>query len=414
LELYVRLQKTVGKEQASAHGKTSGTAPLVLGLLCRWQDRVRSDYPWALPILAFALTVRLADFAVGVVGATVMASPTFTGMLQSWERKDANWYIDIASHGYAYPGTPSSVNFFPLFPLAMWLVQHLTALLSRQYSYLLAGMAVSWLAFLAACLILYRFVSERFGSSVAYMSVVLLCVYPFGFYFGAAYSESLYLLLAVLAFWAAERRNWWVAGVCAGLASAARPPGMLVGFCVALLYVLDWLRTRHELRWNIIALGLAPLGLIAYMLYCWARFGDPTAYFKASAAGWGGHPHLKGIQEALWLLINPHDWFAGRNEDLLFVLYFLMLIVVLASCVPMWRLLGPPYVLYALGSSLAPIIELDSLNGMGRYYSVIFPTFIVIAYLLRNRPVARDGVLVTLALFLAFATIGFTGGYGFS
>jgi hypothetical protein len=218
----------------------------------------------------------------------------------------------------------------------------------------------------------------------------------------------------VLAFWAAERHSWWVAGGCAGLASAARPPGVLIGLCVALMYVLNWLRARPELRWDVLALGLTPLGLIAYMLYCWARFGDPTAYFKASATGWGGHPHFKGVEEVMRLLIHPNDWFAGRNENLLFVLYFVMLIVVLASCIPMWRLLGSSYVIYALGSSLAPIIELDNLNGNGRYYSVIFPTFVVIAYLLRNRPIVRDGVLVAFALLLAFATIGFTGGYGFS
>jgi hypothetical protein len=113
-------------------------------------------------------------------------------------------------------------------------------------------------------------------------------------------------------------------------------------------------------------------------------------------------------------MLHPSTWFAAQSESILFDLYFLMLIVVLASCVPMWQLLGPPYVVYAFSSSLAPIIEFDNLNGMGRYYSVVFPTFIVIAYLLRNRPIVRDGVLITFALLLAFATIGFTGGYGCS
>jgi hypothetical protein len=150
------------------------------------------------------------------------------------------------------------------------------------------------------------------------------------------------------------------------------------------------------------------------VLYCWVRFGDPTAYFKASAAGWDTQLHLGNIQLVSSLLSHPGIWFSGAQEAPLHVLYSLMLLVVLASCIPMWRLLGPQYVLFALASSLAPLIELNGLNAMGRYYSVIFPTFIVLAYLLRNRLVLRDAVVITFALGLAFAAIGFTGAYGFS
>jgi hypothetical protein len=384
----------------------------------RWPERMRADYRWALPVLGLVLGVRVAVVTIAATGARMMAQGTFPGILRSWDRKDALWYIKIASQGYVYPASPpanaSSVNFFPLYPMAIGLVERVIGLVAQQNSYLIAGMLVSWVCFLAACLLLYRLVEDRFASSVAYTSVLLVAVYSFGFYFGAAYSESLYFLLAVLAFWAAERGTWLLASVAASLASAARPPGLAVGFCVVLMYALDWLRARHKLRWDILALLLTPVGFMSYLLYSWVRFGDPTAYFKASAAGWGTQLHLGNMHVVTWLLSHPGIWFSGGPEAPLYVLYALMLLVVLASCIPMWRLLGPPYVLFALASSLGPLIEVNGFNGMGRYYSIIFPTFIVLAYLLRNRPVLRDVVVITFALGLAFAAIGFTGAYGFS
>jgi len=212
-----------------------------------------------------------------------------------------------------------------------------------------------------------------------------------------------------------ERGNWWLAGVTAGLASATRPTGLIVGLAVVVAYGLDWLRTRHPLRPNVLALALTPLGTVLYAVYCLVRFGDPLAYVKASAGGWGGgHLQLGGVWAVVTTLAHPGAWLHTYRVAVVFAAYALGVVIFLAATYAVWRLLGVPYALYALLSCLAPVLDFGTLMSLGRYLSVIFPVFIVLAYALRRRPIWRDLTLITLAMLLAVYTLGFTGGYGLS
>jgi len=53
----------------------------------------------------------------------------------------------------------------------------------------------------------------------------LLAAFPFAYFFGALYTESLFLLLALLAFYAIERQKWGLAACMAFVAGATRPTG---------------------------------------------------------------------------------------------------------------------------------------------------------------------------------------------
>lgn len=369
------------------------------------------------PPLAIALAVRVMVFFFGSLGAKLIVAESFPGALLAWMQKDALWYTSIAHIGYWYvPTDASSVNFFPLYPAAIWLVQHITGLVYGQQAqaYLLAGMIVSCVCFLAAAVVLYRLVWDRFGQPTAYLAVLLIAVFPFSLFYGAAYAESPFLLLAVLAFLGVERKSWWLAGICALLAGAVRPNGVFVSVAVIVAYGLDWLRTRHRLRWDVLSLALTPLGTLGYFAYCWARWGDPLAYEKTRAAGWGGHTGLTGVDNALMVLVHPGSWFTAYHLVALYAMYVLAWVGSLAACYWVWRMLGIPYAVYTLTSAVVPLLDLTRLDGLGRYVSVLFPVFIVLAYALRNRPVLRDVVIITFTLLLGVCTVAFTNNVGVS
>ena len=88
----------------------------------------------------------------------------------------------------------------------------------------LAGVVVSLAAGAAAFALLYRLTLDRLGEDAARRTVLFLAVAPTSLFFGAVYSESLFLLLAVAAFLAAERGRFWQAGA-ARRARAADPLG---------------------------------------------------------------------------------------------------------------------------------------------------------------------------------------------
>jgi hypothetical protein len=388
---------------AAALRARAGTA--LAGLRKRWG--------WlALPI-GIGLVVRLALLVLVAAGMSRFSPAGYSDPLHIWLRKDAVWYLNIVRDGYYYSSTSqSSANFFPLYPLLVRAVRPTVApfVAAPDDATLVAGMLVAWAAFLADCALLYRLAWDSFGRRATMAATLLLALYPFGYYFGAAFTESLYLFLALVAFLAIERGRWWLAGSAALLAGAARPPGLVMGLCVALAYALDWLRTRHAWHWNALALALTPLGAAAYVGYCWLAFGTPTAYLRTSEAGWHrGHLKMGGLLQAWQLLTRPGDWIGGYGVDIrAYGVYAVLLLLVLATVPLVAQRLGVPYALYTLVGVFAPIVTVESVESLGRYISVLFPIFLIWGYLLARRPrtltvmaaISAAGLLLFAVLFV--------------
>jgi hypothetical protein len=386
-----------------------GPAVTIYGRLKSFGLQLLARYRWTLQPLAIGVAIRLLVFAGGVAARGLLQPSRFPGMLRVWLHYDASWYTSIARYGYyTLGGLPITANFFPLYPLTISILQHATGLFfsEKADSYLAAGMVISWVAFLVACVLLFRLVSDRFGNPTAYLAVLLLGVFPFSVFYGAAYTESLYLVFALVAFLGVDRGNWWLAGTGAMLAGATRPSGLIVGVAVVVAYIVDWLRIRHGLRWDLLSLVLVPLGSVAFAIYCQLRFGDPLAYVTATSRGWGGGIQLNGITSSLSLLQHPELWLQSRLE-LVGLMYVLLTLAFVALCYPIYRLLGLSYAIFALLSCVAPSFEFAVVSSTGRYMSVIFPAFIVLAYALQKRPGLRDMTVVGFALLLALATAGY-------
>lgn len=378
----------------------------------------------AIPV-GIALVSRLgalviADLLLRFALAGRRPTLPYSGPIAAWLRKDAGWYIAVARQGYI--NTPDQpyihlrANFFPLYPLLIHLLAPLFARFPLAHPFAVAGMLISWVAFAVACVGVYRLTRERFGQRAALGATLLLAVFPFSLYDGAVYTEALYLALAVWAFVAVERRQWWTAGALAGLASAVRPPGLLVGVCVALAYLLDWRRELHPPRRDILALALAPLGTLAYIVYCWARWGQPFAYATASRLGWhGGRLQIGGLRFIAHVLRHSLSWLGtGDGGHILDYFAILLLLGFLALMPFVWRLLGPTYALFALASVAAPLLDFPTANSLGRYLSVVFPVFMVAAFALRERPRLLGWLAAISATLLALFATYFIAGYGLS
>ena len=100
-----------------------------------------------------------------------------------------------------------------------------------------------------------------------------------------AYSDSLFLALAALGLLAIDRERWLAGWGCGerGLpregarASRSSPRSPWP----------RWLRQGEIARYRpLIAVAVAPLGVVGWTLYQWVRVGTPTAYVKAQETGW--------------------------------------------------------------------------------------------------------------------------------
>ena len=248
-----------------------------------------------------------------------------------WARWDSDWFLKIAEEGYSWPS--STPAFFPLYPL---LVAGFGRLLFGHT--ILAGVLVSLAAGLAAFALLYRLTAAHLGIEAARHTVLFLALAPTSLFLGAVYSESLFLLLAVAAFLAAERGRFWQAGAAGGLALLTRSAGIAL---LPALLVLAWraprpspLPRRHRPDARLVRALPVLLGI-------W--IGHPLAFLEAQKVVWERRLSPAGPLGGV---------VAALLERELLDLGVAVALVVLG--IVAWRRIGAAYGLYALTSVLFP------------------------------------------------------------
>src|SRR6185503_17521184 len=172
----------------------------------------------------------------------------------TFARHDSGHYQTIAWNGYRpRAGGRSNIAFFPAYPLTMHAVGRLFA--RTHAAFYLAGIALP--------------------PPQAERAVLLAMIFPFSFFYGVVYSESMFLLFAVLAFYLFRTRRWVLGGLCGAVATATRVPGILM------LAPLAWLAWRHaeptrgDRSLAAVGLVLTASGFGAYCAYIYQLTGDP-------------------------------------------------------------------------------------------------------------------------------------------
>jgi hypothetical protein len=331
-------------------------------------------------------------------------------------RWDAVWYLRTADSGYGQ--VPQRVAFFPLYPLLVRAVGELGG--GSPGARLVAAYMIALAAFLGALVLLYRLTSLELGRQVAAPAVLLLAVFPASLYFGAPYSESLFLLASVGAFYAARSGSWAWAGVAAGAAAATRSAGILL---LVPLLVVWWTQDRERRARDLAWLALAPACLAAYALHLWAVQGDPLAFLDVQDAWYrelagplggvwdglvaafdGARQLLSGSREPVYFQAAGGDPFrvAAINLMLLGFLAF-----ALVACAGVWRRLPPAYGAWVTVALLLPLsfpVGPQPLMSLPRFVAVLFPVFMWLALVCEERRLTQRAVAVSavgLGLFTA-------------
>ncbi|MEA2429937.1 MAG: hypothetical protein QOI19_410, partial [Thermoleophilaceae bacterium] len=339
----------------------------------------------------------------------------FTGVLDSLlsplARWDSAWYLDIAHSGYSR----LSSAFFPLYPLLVRVV----GTVSAPGALLVAGYVVSLAALFGALYLMHRLVTLELGSSeVARVAVLMLALFPGALWLGAPYSESLFLLLSVGAFYAARIDRWAVAGVCAALASATRSAGIVLVVPLVILWWKSTGRRARDLAW----IALAPAGLVAYSVYLAASIGDGFAYlhlqevwFRSFAGPFGAVPDgLVAAWDGLRQIVSgqrAHVYFTAAGGDPMAVGWhnlelFGFLLLAVGAVVGVLRRLPAAYGAYVVAALALPLsfpVGPQPLMSLPRFLGVLFPLFMWLA-LVCGTPRRRAIVLAALGLGLAAFT----------
>ncbi|MBD2774908.1 hypothetical protein [Iningainema tapete] len=227
---------------------------------------------WLSSRVAIAITILF-------IAPLLPAPPDGAAAMFNWRafsEWDSIWYQKIVTVGYDYApdGKEHSIAFFPLFPLLIYIV------MSFGLRFEAAGMLVNNLAFLAALIVLYFWVEERYGKSAARWATATLAWCPYSLYGTIIYTEGLFLLCSTAALRAFDRHQHIRFAFWGSLATATRVSGAML---IPSFLFVAW-KERREVK-AYVASCAAGGGLFLFSLYCLIKFGDPLAFLHAQK-GW--------------------------------------------------------------------------------------------------------------------------------
>jgi hypothetical protein len=267
----------------------------------------------------------------------------------------------------------------------------------RMLRALWAGTVISLAAFLWALHYLVRLGSDLIGFERAASAALLLAAYPFAVFYSAPYSESLFLLGVVGAFFHFLRQQWVPAALFGLVVGLTRPNGCFLSIPLAVL-ALEQTRALtvgnergsaallRPAALRLLVAAAPGIGMMLFTIYLYGLTGVWFAWARSHAA-WGrtfqGLTPFTNLAASLRdqpliqiVLSSPFD-----------ALNALGLVFALALLWPVFRKLGVVWGIFVLVNLLPPLFA-GGLLSIGRLTSTLFPLFLTLALLVPSGRVA--------------------------
>jgi len=389
--------------------------------LLRAYDR-RRQTTFTKTIVPVFLTTRIAVLLVGYLavrtigfapGALAPSGASLDGLGQLMLRWDAGWYYQIADVGYRFdPAEPSQQNiaFFPAYPLLMRYVGYLLG-----HRLLVAGLIVSLGAFLGAMVYLFRLARQSLDEDHASAAVIFLACYPFAIFYGAVYTESVFLLGTVGAFYHLSRGEHVRASAWGLLVGLTRPNGFFVSVPLLVVAARPVLiaHTRASWRWLWggrqaeasadppaerpvssrdtlvrLAVALMPIiGMLIFGAYLYHLTGDPFIWRRAHTAWGRTYQGLSGVASGAFRYLIEFGLLSSARAMPFETLNSLAATFALALIWPVTRRFGLAYGLLVTINTAVPLMA-GGVLSMGRLTAVLFPMFLWLGAAIpaRHRP----------------------------
>jgi Gpi18-like mannosyltransferase len=364
------------------------------------------------------LTYAALTFTPSTLGHPHTSVVTLDTLVTSWVRHDSAWYLQIAAHGYTPPQT---LAFFPLYPALIRLAT-LLCFGNAPLAAILVARLACYPAFLGMLALAWQELGPRISTSRLALAITL--AYPLAFFFGAAYTESLFLAAAAFALLFLRRHAWGWAALFTFIAAVSRPTGLILILPVA----WEWARTERPWQhWRIwrewrtwrdgaLLLGAVPAAYVVMaVISMQAMQGDPKAFISI-------HSKFDRVTLAPWEIVRllfgafyPVEMgsFAQAHNltDAGLVIVFIVLVIVGA----VRRAMPVSFVLYMAGLIVLIIASptpnlIDPFVSSGRFLTAAIPVFLLLATWAERRPwltwLIIGGGLYLQAVLAAYFLIG--------
>jgi len=306
-------------------------------------------------------------------------------------RYDSGWYLGIAERGYGpapAPGEASAHAFLPLYPA-------LVAAFSRFFRVdgFAAGIGVSAACFFCAGLLFAAEGRRRLTEKGALTALALLLLFPTSFFLVSMYSESLFLLLALLSFDRLRRRQALAAVLFGFLAGLTRLAALALTLPLAIeawrISRRPGVAARADRRAAAAAFfcGLAPaLGVLLWIIAAGRIAGEPGLVFRVQEAWHRGTSPLEGLARFAAGAVSIARGQAWQHPTFALDYAYTLLFVAIAVFQARRGRYGD--VAWTAGAILLPVAT-GIAASLPRYLLVVYPAFYALAEFFDGRPKLR-------------------------
>lgn len=364
-------------------------------------------------ILIIFLLFRVLDFAAVIIAHYVIPYLGFFPMrgdilsfnlpyfITNFANFDGVHYLNISRFGYSM----YEQAFFPLYPL---LIALFSKVLNNQ---LIVGLLLSNLALLTGIYLLYLLLKNYLKPESIFWVIILLLSFPTSFFFGAVYTESLFLFLSIGYLFFVKKKNLALAFIFGVMASLTRN----IGIFLVIPAFLILFQERKSLDFKKIAFALlAPIvGLASYSVYLYKTVGDPFFFYHSLPAF--------GVNKSDSIILLPQVIFRYLKIFSTFEFNFQYLVAILEMTVFLSVFLTIIFYFYKnyglvikntffLGLGIFSFIQIllptltGSLSSIPRYSLFSFSFFIILSQI---KNVYLKIAIFVMFLFLHIMLLGF-------
>ena len=356
--------------------------------------------PWVRESLLICLGLKLLFLFLGAAIAEIRLDKPFRTpeeVLSIWHRWDSLHYFDLASHGYRAPGEGTTLVLPPLLPLLIRVGAWITG------SWPIGGVLVATLISFLPGLLLYQLARCDLGEEAAFRAMLVLFLFPTGFFIHIVYTEGLFLTTVFAAFLGARRGDWRSVAIFGVLAGLTR----INAFVLApALLVEAWGNTPKGRITRILSALTVGVGLLGYFWVNYSTAGDPLAFltvqkvsfYRTFAWPWAGAINAWNLGAS-----------GGSNAMMNGVLQVVCIPLLLAACVIAAVKQRPSYAVWTIGQVLIFTAQGFWLS-LPRLALVLFPAFIWLGAR-TARPVFGTLWFAASTLFLSLFACQFAQGW---
>ena len=187
---------------------------------------------------------------------------------------DSHSYIKIAQFGYI---ENYLYAFFPLYPILIKTLHFIIPF------YVASGMIISNISTLLAAFILCSLVKKEKTKN----TILLLFIFsPILGFTTICYTEGLYLLLTILAFYY-YKKNKVISGIFIGLSMLTRNTGIILLGAFTLELLIKWFKKKVKFKEILLLVTPAILIGFLYSIYLWITINNPFMYITVQSTEWG-------------------------------------------------------------------------------------------------------------------------------